>query len=69
MRLTVRRVVGAVAQCFDRGDLFRNYYSELEPDDVQKALGVLPQRILRTALRKVTPLDRQNGRQPIGGSA
>jgi uncharacterized protein (DUF433 family) len=38
MRLTVRRVVEAVALCSDRSDLFRNY-PELEPDDVQQALA------------------------------
>lgn len=37
MRLTVRRVVEAVALYSDRGDLFRNY-PELEPGDVQQAL-------------------------------
>jgi uncharacterized protein (DUF433 family) len=38
MRLTVRRVVEAVALYSDRGDLFRNY-PELEPDDVRQALA------------------------------
>ena len=38
MRLTVRRVVEAVALYPDRDDLFRNY-PELEPDDVQQALA------------------------------
>jgi uncharacterized protein (DUF433 family) len=38
MRLTVRRVVEAVALYPDRADLFRNY-PELEPDDVQQALA------------------------------
>ena len=38
MRLTVRRVVEAVALYPDRGDLFRNY-PELEPDDVHQALA------------------------------
>jgi uncharacterized protein (DUF433 family) len=37
MRLTVRRVVEAVALYPNRDDLFRNY-PELEPDDVQQAL-------------------------------
>ncbi len=37
-RLTVRRVVEAVALYPDRGDLFRNY-PELEPEDVQQALA------------------------------
>jgi uncharacterized protein (DUF433 family) len=38
MRLTVRRVVEAVAIYPDRQDLFRNY-PELEPDDVTQALA------------------------------
>ncbi len=38
MRLTVRRVVEAVALYLAREDLFRNY-PELEPDDVQQALA------------------------------
>jgi len=38
MRLTVRRVVEAVALYPDRADLFRNY-PELEPADVQQALA------------------------------
>jgi uncharacterized protein (DUF433 family) len=38
MRLTVRRVVESVALYPNRDDLFRNY-PELEPDDVQQALG------------------------------
>ena len=38
MRLTVRRVVEAVALCPNRDDLFRNY-PELEPDDIQQALA------------------------------
>ncbi|MGD0047193.1 MAG: DUF433 domain-containing protein [Bryobacteraceae bacterium] len=37
MRLTVRRVVEALALYPNRDDLFRNY-PELEPDDVQQAL-------------------------------
>jgi uncharacterized protein (DUF433 family) len=37
-RLTVRRVIEAVALYPDRADLFRNY-PELEPDDVQQALA------------------------------
>lgn len=37
MRLTVRRVVEAVALYPDRNDLFHNY-PELEPEDVQQAL-------------------------------
>jgi uncharacterized protein (DUF433 family) len=38
MRLTVRRVVEAIAQYPNRDDLFRNY-PELEPEDLQQALG------------------------------
>lgn len=37
MRLTVRRVVAAVAAYPDRKDLFRNY-PELEEEDVRQAL-------------------------------
>ncbi len=37
MRLTVRRVVEAVALYPNRDDLIRNY-PELEPDDIQQAL-------------------------------
>lgn len=38
MRLTVRRVVEAVALYPNRDDLFRNY-PELDPDDVRQALA------------------------------
>jgi len=38
MRLTVRRVVEAVATYTHREDLFRNY-PELEPEDVRQALA------------------------------
>lgn len=38
MRLTVRRVVEAVAAYPDREALFRNY-PELEPEDVRQALA------------------------------
>jgi uncharacterized protein (DUF433 family) len=37
MRLTVRRVVAAVAAYADRQDLFRNY-PDLEEDDIRQAL-------------------------------
>ena len=37
-RLTVRRVVEAVALYPNRDDLFRNY-PELEPEDIQQALS------------------------------
>jgi uncharacterized protein (DUF433 family) len=39
MRLTVRRVVEAVALFPNRDDLFPNY-PELEPEDIQRALAV-----------------------------
>jgi uncharacterized protein (DUF433 family) len=38
MRLTVRRVVEAVAVYPNRDDVFRNY-PELEPDDIRQALA------------------------------
>ena len=38
LRLTVRRVVEAVSQYPDAGDLFRNY-PELEAEDVRQALA------------------------------
>lgn len=38
MRLTVRRVVEAVALYPDRDELFRNY-PELQPEDVSQALA------------------------------
>jgi uncharacterized protein (DUF433 family) len=38
MRLTVRRVVEAVAMYPNRDELFRNY-PELEPDEVRQALA------------------------------
>lgn len=38
MRLTVRRVIEAVAMYPNREDLFRNY-PELEPEDVRQALA------------------------------
>ena len=37
MRLTVRRVVGAVAAYPDRSELYRNY-PDLEEEDVRQAL-------------------------------
>jgi uncharacterized protein (DUF433 family) len=38
MRLTVRRVIEALALYPDRQDLFRNY-PELEPEDIRQALA------------------------------
>src|SRR5207248_8716028 len=52
MRLTVRRVVEAVALYPNRDDLFRNY-PELEPEDIQQALG-FRRRISRTAPSRPT---------------
>ncbi len=48
MRLTVRRVVEAVAQYPDRGELYRNY-PELEPEDVQQALAFAAANLEDTA--------------------
>ncbi len=49
MRLTVRRVVEAVALYPDRNDLFRNY-PELEPEDVKQALAFAAANLEDTAL-------------------
>jgi uncharacterized protein (DUF433 family) len=38
MRLTVRRVIEAIALYPDRAELYRNY-PELEPEDLQQALA------------------------------
>src|ERR1700716_4472611 len=60
MRLTVRRVVEAVALYPNRDDLFRNY-PELEPDDVQApAPAWLFAAELRegTVIRLLTPFAR-----------
>jgi uncharacterized protein (DUF433 family) len=48
MRLTVRRVVEAVALYPNRDDLFRNY-PELERDDVQQALSFAAANLEDTA--------------------
>jgi uncharacterized protein (DUF433 family) len=48
MRLTVRRVVEAVALYPDRAELFRNY-PELEPEDVQQALAFAAANLEDTA--------------------
>jgi uncharacterized protein (DUF433 family) len=48
MRLTVRRVVDAVALYPDRDDLFRNY-PELEPEDVRQALAFAAANLEDTA--------------------
>jgi uncharacterized protein (DUF433 family) len=49
MRLTVRRIVEAVALYPDRNDLFRNY-PELEPEDVRQALAFAAANLEDTAL-------------------
>ncbi len=48
MRLTVRRVVEAVALYPNRDDLLRNY-PELEPDDLQQALAFAAANLEDTA--------------------
>src|ERR1700684_990351 len=49
MRLTVRRVVEAVALYPNRDDLFRNY-PELEPEDVRQALAFAAANLEDTAM-------------------
>jgi len=49
MRLTVRRVVEAVALYPDRNDLFRNY-PELEAEDVRQALAFAAANLEDTAV-------------------
>jgi uncharacterized protein (DUF433 family) len=48
MRLTVRRVVEAVALYPNRKDLFRNY-PELEPEDLRQALAFAAANLEDTA--------------------
>jgi uncharacterized protein (DUF433 family) len=48
MRLTVRRVVEAIAVYTNRDDLFRNY-PELEPEDVRQALAFAAANLEDTA--------------------
>ena len=48
MRLTVRRVVEAIAVYPNRDDLFRNY-PELEPEDVRQALAFAAANLEDTA--------------------
>ena len=48
MRLTVRRVVEAIAIYPNRDDLFRNY-PELEPEDVRQALAFAAANLEDTA--------------------
>ena len=48
MRLTVRRVVEAVALYSNRDDLFRNY-PELEPEDLKQALAFAAANLEDTA--------------------
>jgi uncharacterized protein (DUF433 family) len=52
MRLTVRRVVEAVALYPNRDDLFRNY-PELEPEDLRQALAFAAAN-LEDAAREIT---------------
>jgi uncharacterized protein (DUF433 family) len=49
MRLTVRRVVEAVAIYPDRADLFRNY-PELDPEDLRQALAFAAANLEDTAV-------------------
>jgi uncharacterized protein (DUF433 family) len=56
MRLTVRRVVEAVALYPERNDLFRNY-PELEPEDVQQALQFAA-TLQNSAIQKRVPGER-----------
>ena len=49
MRLTVRRVVEAVAIYADRQDLFRNY-PELEPDEARQALAFAAAKLEDSAI-------------------
>ncbi|MCC6329237.1 MAG: DUF433 domain-containing protein [Acidobacteria bacterium] len=55
LRLTVRRVVEAVATYPDRADLFREY-PELEPEDIREALAYaaanLDDRVIELALTR-----------------
>jgi uncharacterized protein (DUF433 family) len=48
MRITVRRVVEAVATYPNREDLFRNY-PELDPEDVRQALAYAAANLEDTA--------------------
>lgn len=59
MRLTVRRVVEAVALYPNRDDLFRNY-PELEPDDVQQALTFAAANLEDKAAESDAALERQH---------
>ena len=59
MRLTVPRVVEAVALYPDRNELFRNY-PELEPEDVQQALAFAAAKIEDSAIHRALDL------RPVG---
>ena len=59
MRLTVRRVVEAVALYPDRADLFRNY-PELQPEDIKQGRWVHRPTTSRTSNRQAR-LDLQTG--------
>src|ERR1017187_9134633 len=54
MRLTVRRVVEAVAIYPNRDDLFRNY-PELEPEDVRQALAFAAASLEDSATEVTSP--------------
>ena len=54
MRLTVRRVVEAVALYPNRDDLFRNY-PELEPEDIRQALAFAAANLEDSAAETVAP--------------
>lgn len=54
MRLTVRRVVEAVALYPNREELFRNY-PELEPDDVHQALAFAAANLEDVAVELLVP--------------
>ena len=58
MRLTVRRVVEAVALYSDRADLFRNY-PELEPDDVHAQHGARRRAVLHGGEPSAIPTSAQ----------
>ena len=60
MRLTVRRVVEAVATYPDRQDLLREY-PELETEDIRQALS-LPPRILTIASCRWNRLEAPSAR-------
>src|SRR5437867_13323595 len=60
MRLTVRRIVEAVALYPNRDDLFRNY-PELEPEDLQQALAFAAARHFGSNISGAKRLGRHAG--------